>query len=145
MQDSIVDFQKVMNPDEDYVHLLTTDRNSCKTVVGLGVFVTSLFLKRWDYLFLKPAHFLFVLRSILCFVEGRWGVGTFLLVVSIWGVGGIGQNLYPQLSAKEMCMGKDATTKLGATAGSVYFLQFASLKLITPKRFSVFLLEGDEY
>lgn len=65
----------------------------------------SVFLKRWDWLFLKPVFLMFIVASIKFFFEGRWGLGIYLLVASIWGVGGIGQGLYLHLSAKELATG----------------------------------------
>jgi hypothetical protein len=58
--------------------------------------VVSFVLKIWDWLFLRITFMMLLGTSVGYFSRERWGLGIFLLVTAIWGVGGIGSGLYPR-------------------------------------------------
>jgi hypothetical protein len=67
--------------------------------------MASIHIKICDRLFLKTTSFIFFIAAIKYFFDGRWALGIFLVITAIWGIGGIGQGLYPELSFKELATG----------------------------------------
>jgi hypothetical protein len=104
--------------------------------------MASIHSKRWDRIFLKPIWFVFFLSAIKYFFDGRWGLGIFLVVAAIWGVGGIGQGLYPELSFKELAAGDAAID--GNESTEMAFLEsrmlLRAVKRLTILFFVVFLV-----
>jgi len=67
-------------------------------------------VKNWDWLFLKTTGLIFIGGAIRSFFDGKWGIGIFLLLPPFFGVGGMGQSLYPEVTIRERATDKDILT-----------------------------------
>ncbi len=81
--------------------------------------MAAIHIKRWDWFFLKTTLLVFFLSAIRYFIDGNWGLGVFLLLAAVFGVGGIGQALYPKLSTKELASGDYISVRPDESASKV--------------------------